>query len=150
MDKKAGKFLDQIFLQTNGKEDLNKIKILLKANKLNRDCYLDHDFSFTSDLEELCYGLYKRLDDHNGYIIEESLENLKFIYNLKQLKKGYKFGNLPETGEEEGIKNFYAVISEKSELLNEKEIDLMAKLIHYFNSSDDWIRVNYMHYFTKH
>jgi hypothetical protein len=126
-----------------------KNRLIAAVTERDKNCRQDHDPYFVDFLEKFSACVYSKLDSKNKYDLEESIENLEFIYNLKELKSGYKFGNLPEKGEEDSISELYSVISNNCDKLTRKDMDLAVEVIHYLNSSSKWEKVNYMHYFNS-
>ncbi|MEM0143862.1 MAG: hypothetical protein QXL94_07985 [Candidatus Parvarchaeum sp.] len=133
---------------------LNYVKDLAPAKKqlfesifeLNQTCEENHEHVFVDNLEKLVYGIKDALNLETRYRIEEIAENLEFIYRLKGLKEGYRFGNLPEETEEKNIAELYKLIADSCEKLNPKQISLAAGLIHYLSTSERWERVNYLRF----
>ncbi|MCW1299662.1 MAG: hypothetical protein QXD02_05070, partial [Candidatus Parvarchaeum sp.] len=123
----------------------NKKRLLNEVFQLNSDCKENHDPFFIDNLEKFVYNLKGSISSETSYKIEETVENLEFIYNLKELKKDYKFGNLPEKGEEENIAELYKLIADNCEILNYKQLSAAASLVHYLSTSDEWEKVNYLH-----
>jgi hypothetical protein len=126
-----------------------KNRLIAAVTERDKNCRQDHDSYFVDFLEKFSSSIYGKLDSKNKYDLEESIESLEFIYNLKELKSRYKFGNLPEKGEEDRISKLYSVISNNYDKLTRKDMDLAVEVIHYLNSSSKWEKVNYMHYFNS-
>ena len=128
----------------------NKKRLLNEIFELNSNCKENHELRFIENLEKFVYSLKNSLSAESNYKIEEIAENLEFIYNLKELKKDYKFGNLPERGEEESIIGLYEVISDNCEKLSYNQLSKAAGLVHYISTSDKWEKVNYIHFLNRH
>ena len=135
-------------LLSNAINDLppNRGRLLNEIFELNSSCKENHDPFFIDNLEKFVYNLKKSLNPEENYKMEEIMENLEFIYNLKELKRDYKFGNLPEKGEEESIIELYKVIADNCENLSYKQLSNTASLVHYLSTSDKWERINYTHF----
>ena len=119
-------------------------QLLTKIFKLDSSCKENHEPYFVNNLNGFVRDLSKRLDPADRFKLEEIAENLSFIYNIKELKQNYKFGNIPENSEEDNLKGFYKVISDNCEIMSKKQISTAADLIHYLSTSDSWERVNYI------
>ena len=128
----------------------NKKQLLNRIFELNSSCKENHEPFFIDNLEKFVYNLKDSLNPEANYKIEEITENLEFVYNLKELKKDYKFGNLSEKGEEENIIELYKVIADNCEKLSYKQLDKAASLVHYLSTSNKWEKVNYIHFFSYH
>ncbi|MCL5106882.1 MAG: hypothetical protein M1322_02070 [Candidatus Parvarchaeota archaeon] len=138
--------LESRLLSIVGNISSAKKELLREISELNSNCTANHDPFFVDNLEKFGYNIKNGLDATTKYKIEEVTENLEFIYKIKELKQGYKFGNLPEKAEEENIIGLYKVISDNCEKLDNKQISLAADLVHYLNTSDKWEKVNYFHF----
>jgi hypothetical protein len=125
-------------------------QLLNEISELDRSCKENHEAFFIDNLEKFVYNLKPRLNPEASYKIEEIVENLEFIYNLKELKKDYKFGNLPEKGEEENIICLYKIIADNCEGLSYEQISMAASLVHYINTSNKWEKINYIHLLNSH
>jgi hypothetical protein len=137
-------------LLSNTTSDLspNKRILLNEIFELNSSCKENHEAFFIDNLEKFVYSLEDSLNSEEKYKIEEITENLEFIYNLKELKDNYKFGNLPEKGEEENIIELYKVIANNCEKLSYKQLSKAASLVHYLSNSDKWEKVNYISFLS--
>ncbi|MCL4376140.1 hypothetical protein M1558_01455 [Candidatus Parvarchaeota archaeon] len=141
--------LENKLLNTVNNLTTNKRQLLNEIFELNRNCKENHEPFFIDTLEKFVYNL-KSLNPGASYKIEETLENLEFINNLKELKKDYNFGNLPERGEEESITELYKVIADNCERLNYKQLSIAAGLVHYLSTSNNWEKINYLHLLAYH
>jgi hypothetical protein len=121
-------------------------QLLTEIFQLDTNCKDDHSPYFINNLKGFVNDLSKSLDSSDKFKLEEIMENLSFMYNVKELKQNYKFGNIPEESEEENIKAFYKTISENCEIMSKKQISKAAILVHYLGTSSDWERVNYVRY----
>jgi len=128
----------------------NRKQLLNEIFELNNSCKENHEPFFIDNLENFIYKMKESLNAEENYKMEEIMENLEFIYNIKELKKEYKFGNLPEKGEEESIIELYKIIADNCEKLNYKKISNAASLVHYLSTSDKWEKVNYIHFLGYH
>lgn len=128
----------------------NKRKLLNEIFELNHRCKENHEPFFIDNLEKFIYNLKGSLNPESSYKIREIVENLEFIYNLKKLKNDYKFGNLPEKGEEENITELYKVIADNCEKLSYKQLSITADLVHYLSTSNKWEKVNYIRIIGYH
>ena len=128
----------------------NRKQLLNEIFELNNSCKENHELFFIDNLENFIYKMKESLNAEENYKMEEIMENLEFIYNIKELKKEYKFGNLPEKGEEESIIELYKIIADNCEKLNYKKISNAASLVHYLSTSDKWEKVNYIHFLGYH
>lgn len=128
----------------SGKEKL--INKVLEKDKSNDP--IDEN-RFIERIEKFKESIENKLDKAENYEIEEIIENLTFIYDIKNIKEGYLFGNVPEKGEEETIEKFYMFIGKNYTKIGYKQEEDAAYLIHYFNKSSKWGKVNWIRYIIK-
>lgn len=121
-------------------------QLLTDIFQLNTSCKKNHSPYFIKNLKTFVKDLNESLDSTDKFKLEEVIENLSFIYGVKELKQDYEFGNLPEASEEENLKDFYKIISNNCEIMNKKQLKNAANLIHYLSTSYNWERVNYIRY----
>ncbi|MCL5976263.1 MAG: hypothetical protein M1580_01555 [Candidatus Parvarchaeota archaeon] len=141
---------NRLLLNTIDNVPPNKKRLLNEIFKLNSDCKENHSPFFIDNLEKFVYSMKGSISSEASYKIEEIVENIEFIYNLKELKKDYKFGNLPEKGEEENIAELCKIIADNCERLSYKQLSAAASLVHYLSTSNEWEKVNYLHLLNYH